>query len=182
MPKIDELAKEVGVSRQTLHKWFKDGCPRRPVAKIIAWRKNNKLPLRGKLANPSDGGESPKEKGQQEQPLQEQLLRAKIRDTQEAARKKEIANAVRMGDLVSRSEVIAEFADFLSQAKPLMESFVDDATKETRKEDRPRQRELASNAVTRFFKKLAAWRPATEAEDAGTGFSDSRSSSANSDD
>jgi transcriptional regulator with XRE-family HTH domain len=151
MPTKKQIADALGISRQALNQWERDGANvdevlALPIDEAVAWlkmwREDNKRPTY------KDGGT-----------LQEKLLTAQIRKNNADAEAKELKNAELEGVLVDRSEVVDEFAEFLSTAKPLLEGMVDDIAKESPEEIRVVARQIAKNASDRFLRTLAAWKP-----------------------
>lgn len=139
---IAALSRELKVSRQTLYTWEKHGCPLDSGADAIrAWHREK---------YGEDDGDAP---------LSDQLTRRKIRKTEAEAYRVELDNQEREGELVPRDDIIQEFAQILTEAKQVLDALPDDMAKEMPQEIRVTVYEIAKNAVDRFYRKLAAWRP-----------------------
>jgi phage terminase Nu1 subunit (DNA packaging protein) len=139
------LADHFRVSRQTIYNWQKAGCPvDGGIAAIEAWLADNR---------PSEESSGS---------LREQKLRSQIEKLREEVEEKRIKNARERGELVSRDEIVQEFAEFLSQAAPLLEAFVDEVSKAAPQELRVTVHEIAQHHVYLFKRKLSAWRPGSE--------------------
>ena len=152
-----KLAKALGVSPAMVDRYVVSGMPgengRYDVAECRQWlamyRATSGRPTKS-MGSDEGGGELD---------LRERKLRAECDKLEEEARAKRLKTDLLEGELVRRSDVIAEFADFLSEAKPILESLPDDLAKEMPEEYRVIARNLAKQAVDRAFRKLASWQP-----------------------
>src|SRR4051794_11750072 len=97
---IQQLASEVGVSRQSLSEWKRLGCPVTSVDEIAAWRANHLSPRPGSVPL---NGESHAAR----------LLRNKADAEGEKAAFLRLKNSQRRGELVEKVEIVREFAEFL---------------------------------------------------------------------
>lgn len=99
---LEQAAEGVGVSKVTISKYFSRGCPRTSVKEIQQWRQEN-IKAIAEDAHPTE--------------LIMELKRAEIADKAEAARARKLKNDKVEGSLVSREEVVREFAIALSRLK-----------------------------------------------------------------
>src|SRR5687768_4034961 len=94
------LAAHYGVSRQTIYNWKNANCPvQHGLEAIDRWLEANR----------------PDEEDATD--LREQKLKWQVVKTRAEAEAKELDNAERRGELVGRTEIVQEFAEFLTHAK-----------------------------------------------------------------
>ena len=137
---------QVGVSRQTLYTWQKEGCPLAKGADAVRdWRAKNKA------------AETSSIKQQQEM--------ARLRKWEADARAQELDNMKEEGELVSRADVVSEFAEVLLYAKAGLEALADEIAKETPQKLRVKLRKVAKHATDRFLLKLSTWEPPGGSDD-----------------
>jgi hypothetical protein len=109
---IEEVAKIVGRSRETLHKYQRDGVDVHDVDAVRA----HMAKLRPPVGRGSAGGDSGD--------LREQKLRAEVAKLNEEVRAKELDNRVREGELVNREAVDRFLSAFVSAERAEMEGWV----------------------------------------------------------
>jgi phage terminase Nu1 subunit (DNA packaging protein) len=123
-----ELAKALNVSVMALNTWEREGAPvedvlneklEDAVAYLSDWRAENKR------ARFQDGVEADSDGS-----LQQRLLAAQIRDKLAAARAKEIANEVRLGELIEKEEVSQQVVLTMSVLNARIEQLTDEIRKE----------------------------------------------------
>jgi len=106
---IDEVAKLVGRSRQTLHQYQRDGVDVHDVDAVRA----HMAKLRPPPGRPSGDSDD----------LREQKLQAEIAKLNEEVRAKELDNRVREGELVPRDAVERWLLSFVSATRQEIESW-----------------------------------------------------------
>lgn len=136
------VAAHFDVSRQTIYTWRDEGMPldTHDLALMEGWVSRN---------HPPESAEDVKKK----------IQLARLDKTKAEAEALQIDNRVKYGELLSRSQVVQEWAELLSVAKPLLESMIDEFGKSAPESLRVSARELARHHVHLFLRKLATWRP-----------------------
>jgi transcriptional regulator with XRE-family HTH domain len=105
---IQQMADGIGVGTTTIEKYVKRGCPRTSIDDVIRWRKENIKAV----AESADKSEVMLER-----------QRAELAKTLEQAREKQIANDIREGLLLSRSDVEREWSLLLGRLRNKMQGF-----------------------------------------------------------
>ncbi len=123
-----ELADALKVSRVALNQWERDGAPvedlldwsvEDAVAYLKEWRGTHRRPRYQDDIKPDEDGD-----------LQQQFLSAQVREKNAAAAAKEIANEVRIGELMGKEEVAQQLVMAMSVLTSRVEQLVDEVRKE----------------------------------------------------
>jgi hypothetical protein len=155
-----QLAAAVGITSRSLAYYRSGrGCKAKTVASLKRWIEANIArtgpPTVGERMTEDDDDSSEIPDGS----LREIEQRARIRKLNADAEAKELTNAQLRGELIEKTEIVREFAEFLAFARPILDAIPDDIATETPKDLRPRHRDIAKNAVDRALKKLSQWKP-----------------------
>lgn len=159
-----KLGRHLGVSGTMVGNYIDQGMPVLPdgtydVEECLAWQ----AAMRASSGRPTKGGDD----GDSEMDLRERKLKAECEKLEQETIAKRMKNDLLAGELVYRTEVVAECADMLSKFKAILESIPDDIAKEAPGDLRVAIRAIAKQSVDRARLLMAAWRPVTpnEAED-----------------
>jgi phage terminase Nu1 subunit (DNA packaging protein) len=139
---IDEVAKLVGRSRQTLHQYQRDGVDVHDVDAVRA----HMAKLRPPPGRPSGDSDD----------LREQKLTAEIARLNEQVRAKELENRVREGELVPRDAVQRWLQSFVTEVRQTIESFTPTVVAEIPGDQRLVVNDVLSEQVRLLLLKLAA--------------------------
>lgn len=154
-----ELAKSLGVSRVALNKWEREGCPVEDVLSwslpdavefLRDWRRQHKLPRFQDEREPDEDGD-----------LQQQLLAAKVRDTNAAARKKEIENQLREGQLYEAEQVEQSVAELTGMIRHRIETIADELETEWPPEVRQAVTERLRDKLHLILTEMSQWQMET---------------------
>lgn len=154
-----ELAAALGLQPSALTHWKNDGAPveewlewslSEAVALAQEWRNNSRREYnREKLDPDADGS------------LSQQLLAAKVRDTNAAARKKEIENQVREGLLYEAESVEQQVAELTGMIRHRMETIADELETEWPPEVRQVVTERLRDKIHLILTEMSQWRMET---------------------
>jgi phage terminase Nu1 subunit (DNA packaging protein) len=149
-----KLARHLGVSVTMVGNYIDQGMPvledgSYDVEECLAWQ----AAMRASSGRPTKGDAG------SENDLRERKLLAECEKLEQETIAKRMKNDLLAGELVYRTDVVAECADMLSKFKAILESIPDDIAKEAPGEQRVGIRAIAKQSVDRARHLMAAWRP-----------------------
>lgn len=120
MLNLTDLARELGVSRPTVYKWLRDGCPHEVVdgarqfhaPTVRAWREQHRRPA-PIAAEPEPAATEATEAPAPSSPSPETRADVELRKQRALAESQELTLAQRRGELVSRAEITHAVAEGL---------------------------------------------------------------------
>jgi phage terminase Nu1 subunit (DNA packaging protein) len=148
-----ELATALKLTPEALRKWERDlGAP---LGDWLGWP----LPDAVKLAEEWRAGNLSSRRDQPEaESLSQRLLAAKVRDTNAAARRKEIENAIKEGKLIDIDEAVREQSMVYAEVRAIIETLPDAIARDLPQDYRASGREIVRHEVLRALRKLASIR------------------------
>lgn len=151
-----ELADALGVSRQALNQWEREGADvagalNLPLDEAVQWikwwREDNKRPTYKEATEPKADGTP-----------QERLLAAQIRKTNAEAEAKELKNAIARGELYDAPEVEQSASLFTSMIRNRMEGWPQKLAMEWPAEFRVLASELLTQEVHLLLQEMSQWK------------------------
>jgi len=125
---IEEVADAIGVTRQTLHLWQREGCPVDSPEAAQRWRDNNK--------RPRYGGPSPNARAKDQSEIQQAILLAQVVKIREEGRSKKLKNDILEGRLWDADAVLTTWRQAMHVLRARIEAIPEAAGAEVPREQR----------------------------------------------